>query len=165
MKTKQFVTRMALSCLLMLPCSMQAATVDVQYLVLTQTDGTVHKFALHEAPVITFSGSSMIVTCGEQVLQTDMAGISNSGYVTEQVSTGIDRTELSEKPRNPVFAFGQAKFEGMAPGSRIAVYTLDGKMVAFTHADAEGKANVCLTALQRGIYVLRTPTRNYKISK
>ena len=166
MKRKSLLTKMLMAVALMLPCSMQAEELtEVQYLVLTQTDGTVSKFALSDSPLMTYQGSDVLVACGEHTFQTNMEGIATCTFSTETVPTGISETSRPSSDGQPLFSFGTASFEGMQPGSRIAVYTLDGKAVASTVADGEGRANVSLAGLQRGVYILRTPGKSYKISK
>ena len=166
MKRKSLLTKMLMAVALMLPCTMQAEELtEVQYLVLTQTDGIVSKFALSDSPVMSYQGSDVLVVCGEQTFQTSMEGIATCTFSTETVPSGIGETVSLSSDKQPQFSFGAASFEGMQPGSRIIVYTLDGKAVASTVADGEGRANVSLAGLQRGVYILRTPVKSYKISK
>ena len=130
-----------------------------QYLVLTQQDGTVSRFALTEAPVITFSAGSLVVTCGSQTLTTSMAGLKTS---FEEDATDIQQAQ-SDPTARPVFAFGQASFEGLKADAPITVYTLDGKVIGSTKADADGRASIDLTGMGRGVLIVRTPTQSFKI--
>jgi hypothetical protein len=132
----------------------------VQYLVLTKNNTEVAKFALNDKPVITFSEGNLIVTCGgEEILSTSMEGLKSS---FEDVSTGIQDMR-SEDPLRPKISFGEALFEGMKPGSRITVYTLDGKVVDYTTVTEDGRAKLDVGQLGKGIYILRTPSQSIKI--
>ena len=166
MNKTSLIAKMVLGVLLLLPGAMQGQEwTEVQYLVLTQTDGTVSKFALGDSPVMTYRGADVIVTCGEQTVETSMEAVASCVFNTERVQTGIEALPLPPRGEQLSFAFGSASFEGMKAGGSIVVYTLDGKAVASAVADAEGRASVSLTGLGRGVYILRTPDKSYKISK
>ena len=156
MKKRMYLTALAL---LLIQSALLLKAETVQYLVLTQNDREVAKFALTDAPVLTFSGSDLVVTCAGSTLSTNMAGLKTS---FEDVSLGIREIEGSDEAR-PSLAFGQATFEGLKPGATVAIYTLDGKTAGSTRADATGRASVSLAHLGRGVYILRTPSRSYKI--
>lgn len=159
---KTLVTLALMALMLLLPGPAFAESmVDVQCLVLTQTDGTVSKFALDDEPVITYSGGDVVVSCGQRVLRTAMDGVASCSFATEKMPAGIDDVKADEG--TVAFAFGSASFDGLAPGSRIAVYTLDGKVVANTVADGHGSASISLASLGHGVYILHTPRKSYKV--
>ena len=164
MKKKQMIIQMALAVMLLLPGTILAqAMTDVQYLVLTQTDGTVSKFALGDSPIITYSAGDVVVTCNGQTFKTSMEGVANCTFTTEKVPSGIEN--LQAEGSKAVFAFSTASFDGMKPSSTITVYTLDGKAVASTTADNDGHATVSLAQLGRGVYIIRTPQKSYKVKR
>ena len=82
---KKVVNLLALVALL-LPLSAMADTVEC--LVLTESNGTVSKFALAESPVVTYSGSDMVVTCSGQTLTLGLEGLKLS--FGEMETTSID---------------------------------------------------------------------------
>ena len=139
---------------------MTTAMAQGQYLVLTQADGTVSKFLLADQPVITFSEGNLVVTCGSETLTTAMAGLKTS---FEDATTAIQQIEEG-KAITPKISFGEASFEGLKAGSSISVYALDGRVLASTKADGEGRANIQLSGLGQGVVILRTPTHSYKIT-
>lgn len=167
METRNLVSKILLAVMLVMPCSLQAEELtEVQYLVLTQTDGTIiAKFALSDSPVMTFQDGDVLVTCGDKTIQSSLEGIVSCTFSNELVTTGIRETVRPSSDGQPQFSFGTASFEGMQPGSRIIVYTLDGKAVASTVTDGEGRASISFANLQHGVYILRTPGKSYKISK
>lgn len=155
MKKRSFILIMAI---LFLPSLLMAGT--VQYLVLTRNNTEVAKFSLNDTPVITFSDGNLVVTCnGEQKLSTSMEGLKNS---FESVETGIQDI-MSDEPAKPRFSFDEAVFEGLKSGEQITVYTLDGKAVSHTTANANGSATINISNLGKGIFILRTPSQNIKI--
>lgn len=168
---KKFLrSKIALALLMLLPTSMAAETKNVQYLVLEQEDGTEAKFALTDYPVITFNeDGDMVVACNNQTVSFTPQALLKHEIITEEIdetTTAIQtvRDNQDITPGKPTVSFGQAEFSGLKEGQRVMVYSLDGKMVASTSVNANGKANIDLTALPRGVYILRAPNYSYKVS-
>lgn len=155
-RTVRLLTLMAM----LLPTATWADT--VQCLVLTETNGTVSRFALTEAPVVTYSGSDMIVSCKDQEMTIALEGLVWTFGEMEATRIG-EVVGSQDDAARPQLAFGEARFEGLQPGSRVHVYTLDGKALGTVKADGSGRASVGLGNLPKGVYILRTPTRSFKI--
>ena len=156
---KKIVNLLALVALL-LPLSAMADT--VQCLVLTESNGTVSKFALADAPVVTYSGSDMVVSCGAQTMTVGLEGLTLT--FGEMETTRIETVkDVITDPDRLQFSFGEASFEGLTPGALVSVYSIDGKMQTKVKADQDGRASVSLMSLPKGVYILRTPTKTFKI--
>jgi hypothetical protein len=140
----------------------QETAEKVLCMVLTQKGGTVSKFALRDAPVITYEAENVIVSCGEQQLTTEMASITAINFEEDEID-GIETVANPEPKAN--FSFNEASFSGMKAGEAVSVYTIDGKALFSSRANAEGNAHIDLNSLPHGIYILRTPSHTYKIKK
>jgi len=154
------------SALMLLPAMSRAddTTTTVQYLVVTQNDGSVTKFALTDVPVVSFDGDSIEVTAAGEVLKFDLIGVSGYTFSEEDVTTGVNSPTVDAgDTTKPSFKAGSAGFSGLKNGSTILVYTITGKAVAAVTADAEGNATVDLSQLPKGIYIIKTPGKSYKI--
>ena len=92
-------------------------------------------------------------------MSTPLDGVS---YSFSEEPVAIRQVESPSTPDVSV-AFGQAAFKGLKAGSRIAVYTIDGVMVTSIAADEAGEASVDISALPRGIYVVKAPNRTIKV--
>ena len=158
---KKVVNLLALVALL-LPLSAMADTVEC--LVLTESNGTVSKFALAEAPVVTYSGSDLVVSCSGQTMTVGLEGLKLS--FGEMETTRIETVKDGVKDADRLqFSFGEASFEGLTPGALVSVNSIDGKMVTKVKADQDGRASVSLMSLPNGVYVLRTPSKSFKVKK
>jgi hypothetical protein len=158
---KKVVNLLALVALL-LPLSAMADTVEC--LVLTESNGTVSKFALAEASVVTYSGSDMVVTCGDQTMTVGLEGLTLT--FGEMETTRIEAVKDGVKDADRLqFSFGEASFEGLTPGALVSVNSIDGKMVTKVKADQNRRASVSLMSLPNGVYVLRTPSKSFKVKK
>ena len=162
MKKKRLIR--VVTCIALLLSSLPLTAETIVTLVLTQNDGTVSHFSLSGAPVITYSGDEIIVTSGEQSLSTLLEGLKIT-FGEEEVTTSIENTQDREEGFQPQFSFGQAVFEGLQAGATVVVYTTDGKAVSRVKADGDGRVTVSLDNLPKGVYILRTPVRSYKIKK
>ena len=153
------------------PTRLSAETIDVQYLVLTQEDGSTAKFALTDYPVITFNeANELVVTCQNEVLTTDIQRLIAYDIITEQVdnvTTAIGSIQMNDDitPSRPTIAFGEASFSNLKAGQRITVYTIDGKVVDTVTATQDGTASVQLSSLPKGVYILRSPQGSVKVKK
>lgn len=154
MNKKRMIKALLLFALMALPFSARA-----QYLVLNLSDGSQAEFALSDQPVITFSDGNLVLTCGAQEISTSLEGVS---YYISPSSTAIRQLTNEEKPDVKV-AFGQAAFKGLKAGSHIVVYTIDGVQVSSVAVSPEGEASVDLSALPRGIYVVKAPNKTIKV--
>ena len=147
---------------LIVPHLFAARAQTIQYLVLTQASGEISRFALTDAPVITFADGHLVVTCGEMTLTTSMEGLKTS---FEDASTSIVPPPIggARGGQAPTFSFAHSTFEGLKGGDTVNIYTLDGKKIGSTKANGEGRATIDLTPFGRGVYILRTPTVSIKI--
>ena len=158
---KKVVNLLALVALL-LPSSAMAD--PVKCLVLTESSGAVSKFALADAPVLTYSGSDLVVSCSGQTMTVGLEGLKLS--FGEMETTRIEAVKDGVKDADRLqFSFGEASFEGLTPGALVSVYAIDGKMVTKVKADQDGRASVSLMSLPNGVYVLRTPSKSFKVKK
>lgn len=164
MKKKALIRAFALMAMLLLPAQALLARVAEEHvtcMVLTLTDGTVNRFALTDAPVVTYEGENLVVSTGDEQFTTALSGISQLTF--EQVPTGIG--EMVEESQKPVFTPGQARFEGLKNHATVNIYTIDGKMLSSMSANEEGTVSIDLSTLPQGVYILRTPNQSYKIKK
>lgn len=152
-------------CLALLPARTVAAdNTEGLYLYIQMTDGSNSKFLLTEQPVITFNDNQLIVSLnGKTLLSTEMEGIANCSFQTEQTLTGIHEVTSPSQEVRPLVNMGQAIFSGLKPGSTVTIHSADGKTVGQTSADSQGTARISLTTLSRGIYILRTNTHSFKV--
>ena len=155
MKKKTIFAALLLVVLLVMPFTVKAQ----QYLVLTQGDGSQVEFALADNPVITLEAGNLVVSCGDQQLTTSLEGttysFSDTPSAIHQVST--------ESQTEARVAFGQVAFTGLKAGSRVVVYTLDGRQMMSVTASEEGRATADLGSLPRGIYVVKAPGKTIKV--
>ncbi len=166
MKKKFYTMLVLLACLLPSGLYAQGETmVEVHYLVVSLDDGSESKFALTENPMVTFDRDTLAVTNGNDMLKFDMEGVADYHFVKEKVTVvSVEKpTVESDADVSPTLAFGEAKFSGLKAGTRIMVYSIDGQVVDSVTASADGQATIDLRRLSKGVYILRTPGKSFKI--
>ena len=141
--------------------AMAEETIDVQYLVIQQDDGTESRFALKEYPEITFNGDALIVESAERNLEIAMAEVVSYSFETVQESlpTAIEAVRQDA----PAISFAGAEFRGLASGAAVTAWSLNGQMLTTIKATADGIAKIDLSALPQGVIILRTPGKTIKI--
>ncbi len=129
------------------------------YLVLTEVDGKVYKFALTDKPVVTFSNDQLVVNCDGESMDTSLENILKWTHETE--ATGIEFVQA--EPQAPRFAFNNAVFEGFPIGTQVSIFSLDGKILKNSVANDSGTVKINLQELGKGTFIIRTPNRSFKI--
>lgn len=141
--------------------AMAEETIDVQYLVIQQDDGTESRFALKEYPEITFNGDALVVESAERNLEIAIVDVLSYSFETVQESlpTAIEAVRQDA----PAISFAGAEFRGLASGAAVTAWSLNGQMLTTIKATADGIAKIDLSALPQGVIILRTPGKTIKI--
>ncbi len=166
---KILFTLVALAALFCAPQTMradEAGTKKVQYLVVVQTDGTKTEFALEDQPTLSFNGNDVVVTATDKKVTFSMQGIDNYHFVTKSVTTGIQQVESTPQANGePTYSPADASVSGLKAGAKLMVFSINGQLIKTIVATEDGKANVNLTDLTPGIYIIKTPTKSFKVMK
>ncbi len=130
----------------------------VKYLVLNTTDGQ-QVIALADNPVMTVSGGVLKVTVGGvEKVSTSLDNVKNYMF-QEQRATAIseilaDGYQLSE---------GHVFMSNVKAGETIAVYSADSRRVSVQRVAADGRVDIDLTSLPKGVYIVKSPTTSIKV--
>lgn len=161
---KQLLSILTMAALLLVPSPTRAEDfIEAQFLVLTQNDGTVSKFALNKAPELSFNGNQLVISCEGDELSTDLSDVENYSFVTEKIPTAVKPITIGEGNDMSDVAFHNAQISGLKVGTHVTVFDINGKALNTLSADAEGKVQIDLSNLPRGIFILRTPTKSFKM--
>ena len=134
---------------------------DVQYLVLNLTDGTKAEIALSDQPVITLSGGELKVTvAGEEKVSAALDDVVN--YQFSASLTGIQQIEANETELSR-YAFGHVVISNAQPGTTVRVFTADGRQVLAEQVDATGSADINLTGMGKGLYIVKSTKTSIKV--
>ena len=167
MKKISFIGLIALA-LSFIPLSGFAQTVQekiITYLVLTETNGTKTEFALNSYPVITIEANDLVITCEGKKLSTALTGVQDYHFIEKKVTTSISSVPANDpkgETTTPSFSFNNAEVSGLKAGARVVIYNLNGTQISSVTADGEGRVTLDLSSLPKGVYILRTPTKNFK---
>lgn len=136
-------------------------TIDVQYLVIQQDDGTESRFALKEYPEITFNGDTLVVESKERNLEIAIAEIISYGFETvqEPLPTVIETVNQDA----PAISFAGAEFRNLASGAAVTAWSINGQMLTTIKAASDGTARIDLASLPKGVIILRTHGKTIKI--
>lgn len=141
--------------------TMAEETIDVQYLVIQQDDGTESRFALKEYPEITFNGDALVVESAERNLEIAIVDVLS--YSFETVQESLPTAVEAVRQDAPAISFAGAEFRGLASGAAVTAWSLNGQMLTTIKATADGIAKLDLTSLPKGVIILRTPGKTIKI--
>lgn len=144
--------------MLVLMVTASASAEGMQYVVFDLKDGTQTVIALQDKPVITCQGGELKVTvAGQEKVSAPLGDVAK--YYFSETPLGIfDVTE--EKPR---IEMGHLYIANAKTGDVVRVYTTDGRMVGAYRIADNGNADIDLTTLGKGLYIVKMPKTSIKI--
>ena len=133
----------------------QVMLAKVNAVVVHQTNGTKTVFLLADAPVVTYSGNTLVLKTAKKEASMPVEGIENVTFEEYSVPTLIDEATITSDG---------ILFRQLAAGSEVQVYTVDGKTVSTLKADGSGVVALDLSALPKGVLIIRTPDTTIKVN-
>jgi len=145
--------------LLVVLLTTSAKAESVKYLVLN-AGGEETVIALADSPVMTISDGLLKVTvAGEEKLSASLSdGLTYS--FSETVPTSISEILNDEMPR---MEQGHVYFAHAVKGEIVRVFTVDGKLVASQRVAENGSADIDLTVLAKGLYIVKSSKTSIKV--
>ena len=144
--------------LLVLLVATSASAEGMKYVVFDLRDGTQTVIALQDKPVITCqSGELKVTVAGEEKVSASLGDVAKY-YFSETPLSIFEMTE--EKPR---IEMGHLYVTRGKAGDAVSVYTTDGRMVGTYPITANGTADIDLTTLGKGLFIVRTAKASIKI--
>ena len=145
--------------LLVVVMATSAKADSVKYLVFN-SGGEETVIALADEPVITINEGVLKVTvAGEEKLSADLSeGLSYS--FSETAPTAIQEILTEESSR---LEQGHVYFAHAREGETIRVFTVDGRLVASQRVSGEGIADIDLTTLGKGLYIVKSARTSLKV--
>lgn len=135
---------------------------SVKYLVLN-SGGEQMTVALTDNPVMTLSEGVLKVTvAGEEKLSAELSQGVSYRFV-EDNPTGIEETVKTEESVRR--EQGHVYVEHAKQGEVVRVFTIDGKQVAQVPVDDNGTADIDLTGLGKGLYIVKSAKTAIKYIK
>ena len=144
--------------LLVLLVATSASAEGMKYVVFDLRDGTQTVIALQDKPIITCqSGELKVTVAGEEKVSASLGDVAKY-YFSDTPSGIFEMTE--EKPR---IEMGHLYVTRAKAGESVRVYTSDGRMVGSYRISADGNADIDLTTLGMGLYIVKTAKASIKI--
>ena len=145
--------------LLVMLMATSAKAENVKYLVLN-SGGEETVIALADEPVMTINEGFLKVTvAGEEKLSADLSqGLSYK--FSEAAPTAIQEVLSKELSR---LEQGHVYIAHAREGETVRVFTVDGKLVASQRINSEGTADINLTILGKGLYIVKSAKTSIKV--
>lgn len=135
---------------------------DINAMMLHLASGKQVICLLDEKPIVTFSGDELVLTTHMNEVSYQSADVLKFTYLYVDPS-GINQVGIPQS----LFSFsGNAlSVTGAEPDSQIAVYSVDGALVASAKTNKKGAASIVLPDQSGKVYVVKTSVANFKITK
>ena len=130
-------------------------------------DGTSVYFLLAEQPYVTFVDDAVRIVSSTNEATIERALVNKFEFVDE-IPTGIDDVEeVEDKVAADRFELSDnaIRFEGLAPGCAIRLYSVKGEMLMSDIADNNGALTLSLEALPSGVYLVNYNETTIKFIK
>ena len=145
--------------LLVMLMATSAKADSVKYLVLN-SGGEETVIALADEPVMTIEESILKVTvAGEEKLSADLSQGLSYKFLAED-PTAIQEVLNKETSR---LELGHVYIAHAKAGETVRVFTVDGKLVASQRINGEGTADIDLTTLGKGLYIVKSVKTSIKV--
>ncbi len=128
-------------------------------LVLERTDGTKATFLLSDNPVISIAQRELTARSPKEEVTVPLDALLD--YHFEKVQSGINEVVPDE---GLALRDGTAYFTGLKEDSQVTVYTLDGREIARVTVPEDGRVEVDLRTLERGVIIISTGNCSYKVN-
>jgi hypothetical protein len=141
--------------------SLWAADLVTTLIVLTK-DNAQHQFALPDKPKVSFEGKNLIVVSDKTTTTFALSDVVRFTYKDLDPS-GIQ--EVYIKDTNVSLEDGMLVVSQVKANSNVCVYSLDGRLVRQLAVKRAGTYRLNLSSLPFGVYLVKTGSLTYKITK
>ena len=133
-------------------------------LVLWRKDGQIAKFGFTEKPVITYSGSDLVLTTTKTIVQYPIYMLKKIVFDVENIADDIENLEVRSES---LFSFKNETLfiRGGEPNSPVYLYDLKGVKVDESRLDPDGRAIIPLQHLGKSIYIVKNKGISFKFRK
>ncbi len=140
-----------------------AASLRQNCISIHQKDGMVMNYYFTDKPVVSYSGSDLVLTSSSVTVQYPLHTLRKMTIEGVGDATAIDEVVVPDTE----FSFSEegANVRGEKPGTPFYVFDMKGMKCAEGTIDAEGKANIRLSSLPSGIYIVKTQSTSFKIKR
>lgn len=147
--------------------SLTGAAQTPTHLVFSFTNETTQSFLLADKPEITFSGANYVVKSSTVETSFPVSQVVDYHFVIDNTSpTNVREAVSSNNDLQFVFLDNaQIIIKGLPLTEKVYVYNLMGTPLITAGADAQGIADISIASLSKGMYLVKTNGRTYKIVK
>lgn len=129
------------------------------YVKVSEKGGKDTYFALSDKPEVTFTADHLVLKTAKETINYPLSALLTFEFTNRP--TGINA--LGTEESHVVFSFEQTlKGQGLQPGSRVSVYSVNGQTVASAVVDANGAVEIALDG-QTGVFIVKTLTKSFKL--
>ena len=130
-----------------------------------QKNGKVARFTFSEKPVVTYSGTDMVMTTNKTSVRYPLNMLKKLVFEDEETrAMGIDAPEVKASEQ---FSFkGETlSIAGGEPRSSVFLFNMKGMEVGQYRLDSNGSAEIPTHSLEKDIYIVKTNNVSFKFLK
>ena len=133
-------------------------------LYLNTTDGQTVEFKLATEPVATFEEGSIVLTVASgDAVAFELDKVTNLTFAADP--DGVKSIAADKKKLSVTITDEQILIDGLDAVAPVAVYDTNGRKIVADKADSAGHAQMAIGNLNKGVYVVSTPSQSFKFIK
>ena len=160
-RAKTMKTKLTLLVLFLASVTMHGQNAVAVY----QQDGTVAKFAFTEKPVVTYSGSELVLTTTQTTVQYPIYLLKKISFEGDWTTDGIEAIKTANTDATFSFNDGNIVISGGEPGSIAYLYNIKGVKVAEFRLDDRGCVTIPTQGIGKDLHIVKTKTVSFKFKK
>lgn len=130
-----------------------------------QNDGKVARFTFSEKPVVTYSGTDMVLTTTKTSVQYPIYMLKKLVF-EDEVTRAVDIKDLEVKSSEQFSFKGETlSITGGEPQSFVYLFNMKGVKVGQFRLDSNGSVEIPTHALESDIYIVKTNSFSFKFRK
>ena len=128
----------------------------LEALVVTVRDGSVHNFFLVEKPEVTFNANVCHIVSSTASVDYDIADVIKTEFLQVKKPNSIESVVSERQLGVDLSRLPQITVSGVASGSMVRLFTIDGKLAAASTAGEDGIAVINAEGIAPAVCVLAT---------
>ena len=136
-----------------------SAATAADFVKVTDKAGAATTFALSEKPTVTFTADKLVLKAGSQTVEYPLADMVTFEFADQP--TGISTAGGEETYAVFSFSSSSVRGEGLKPGSRVEVYTVNGQLVSSARVSQSGSVEAPLNG-QTGVFIVKSSNKTFK---
>ena len=137
----------------------------INSIIVWTTDGSNVRYLLEEHPKILMTSTDLVLKTISTEVFYPLSDYVKFTFGTKDINGTQIEHLLTENKAIIKITSQTVSINNLLPNESVSVYTVDGKMVDYINANADGQTSFSIADYTNGIYVIKTHDKSFKFVK